>query len=145
MTQADDRADDLVPDDLLRAVEATLFAATEPITAEAISSHLGGASVRSALAELARHCTEQQVNADKVERRVRKSAAALLLAPRVGQRFEGIVTGASDRGTWVRITEPVAEGRVIRGFEGLDVGHRVRVELVHTDAARGFIDFARAK
>ncbi len=94
---------------------------------------------------LARHCTEQQVNADKVERSVRKSAAALLLARKVGQRFDAMVTGASSKGTWVRITEPVAEGRVIRGFEGLDVGDHVRVELVHTDAARGFIDFARSK
>jgi exoribonuclease-2 len=85
------------------------------------------------------------VNADKVERSVRKSAAAILLAPRVGQRFDALVTGASSKGTWVRITEPVAEGRVIRGLEGLDVGDRVRVELVHTDAARGFIDFARVK
>jgi len=55
-----------------------------------------------------------------------------------------MVTGASRKGTWVRITEPVAEGRVIRGFEGLDVGDHVRVELVHTDVARGFIDFARS-
>jgi hypothetical protein len=53
-----------------------------------------------------------------------------------------MVTGASSKGTWVRIAEPVAEGRVIRGYEGLDVGQRVRVELVHTDATRGFIDFA---
>lgn len=96
------------------------------------------------LDSLARHCTEQQGNADKVERSVRKSAAALLLARRIGQRFDAIVTGASDKGTWVRIPDPVAEGRVVRGFEGLDVGDRVRVELVHTDAARGFIDFARS-
>ena len=97
------------------------------------------------LTALARHCTEQQMNADKVERSVRKSAAALLLAPKVGQRFDALVTGASSKGTWVRITEPVAEGRVIRGLEGLDVGDRLRVELVHTDVARGFIDFARVK
>jgi VacB/RNase II family 3'-5' exoribonuclease len=97
------------------------------------------------LTVLAAHCSEQQVNADKVERRVRKSAAALLLAPKTGQRFDAVVTGASSKGTWVRITEPVAEGRVIRGFEGLDVGDRVRVELVHTDVTRGFIDFACSK
>jgi len=75
---------------------------------------------------------------------VSKSAAAQLLAPRIGQRFEAIVTGASDKGTWVRTLQPPAEGRVIRGFEGLDVGDRLHVQLIHTDVARGFIDFARA-
>jgi exoribonuclease-2 len=94
------------------------------------------------LAALARHCTEQENNAEKVERQVRKSAAAMLLAPRIGARFDAIVTGASEKGTWVRIAGPVAEGRVVRGFQGLDVGERVRVELLHTDVARGFIDFA---
>jgi exoribonuclease-2 len=97
------------------------------------------------LAALAQHCTEQEDNAAKVERHVRKSAAALLLERRIGQRFDGIVTGASEKGTWVRIASPMAEGRVVRGFEGLDVGDTVEVELVHTDAARGYIDFVRAK
>ena len=95
------------------------------------------------LIELAAHCTTQEDNAKKVERRVQKSAAALLLAPRVGQQFDGIVTGASDKGTWVRISGPVAEGKVVRGFESLDVGDRVHVELLHTDVEKGFIDFAR--
>jgi exoribonuclease-2 len=54
------------------------------------------------------------------------------------------VTGASEKGTWVRIVNPAAEGKVVRGFEGLEVGERVRVELVHTDAERGFVDFARS-
>jgi exoribonuclease-2 len=97
------------------------------------------------LATLARHCTEQEDNAGKVERSVRKSAAALLLAPRIGQVFDAIVTGASDKGTWVRINGPAVEGRVVRGEAGLDVGDRTRVKLLHTDVARGFIDFARAK
>ncbi|HVW67526.1 MAG TPA: RNB domain-containing ribonuclease [Steroidobacteraceae bacterium] len=97
------------------------------------------------LQALARHCTDQESSAAKVERAVRKSAAALLLRPRIGERFDAIVTGATDKGTWVRIQEPVAEGRVVRGYEGLDVGDRVRVELVHTDPARGFIDFARSR
>ena len=97
------------------------------------------------LTTLARHCTDQEDNAAKVERQVRKSAAALLLASRIGARFDAIVTGASDKGTWVRISGPTAEGRLVRGFEGLDVGDRVRVELVHTDVARGFIDFAAAR
>jgi VacB/RNase II family 3'-5' exoribonuclease len=93
---------------------------------------------------LAAHCTEQEDNATKVERQVQKSAAALLLQRRIGAKFDGIVTGASPKGTWVRISRPTVEGRVVRGFEGLDVGDAVRVELLHTDASRGFIDFARA-
>lgn len=95
------------------------------------------------LAELAHHCTEQEDNADKVERQVRKSAAALLLESRVGEQFDAIVTGASSKGTWVRIIKPAAEGKVVRGEKGIDVGDRVRVELVSTDVERGFIDFAR--
>ena len=94
------------------------------------------------LTALARHCTEQEDNAAKVERQVAKSAAALLLAKRIGERFAAIVTGASPKGTWVRISGPPAEGRLVDGFEGLDVGDRVQVELVRTDVERGFIDFA---
>ena len=96
-----------------------------------------------ALQDLATHCTEQENNAAKVERQVQKSAAAIVLGPRIGQSFDAIVTGAAAKGTWVRISKPTVEGRVVRGFEGLDVGDRVRVRLVHTDTERGFIDFAR--
>lgn len=92
---------------------------------------------------LARHCTEQEDNAAKVERQVEKSAAALLLASRIGDRFDAIVTGASVKGTWVRILQPPVEGKVVRGFEGLDVGDRVQVELLSTDVDRGFVDFGR--
>jgi VacB/RNase II family 3'-5' exoribonuclease len=95
------------------------------------------------LRSLAAHCTAQEDNASKVERQVRKSAAALLLTSRGGQTFDGIVTGAADKGTWVRIDSPTAEGRVVSGFDGLQVGQRVRVRLVHTDVQRGFIDFER--
>ena len=96
------------------------------------------------LTQLAQHCTEQEDNANKVERQVRKSAAALLLASRVGQSFNAIVTGVSSKGTWVRISSPIAEGRVVQGFEGLDVGDKPRVTLVGVDAQRGFIDFRKA-
>jgi VacB/RNase II family 3'-5' exoribonuclease len=96
------------------------------------------------LQDLAAHCTEQEGNASKVERKVTKAAAAQLLASRIGQRFEAIVTGASDKGTWIRTFEPPAEGRVVEGFAGLDVGDRVTVRLIHTDVARGYIDFALA-
>lgn len=97
------------------------------------------------LRTLAAHCTEQENKAAKVERQVSKSAAALLLADRIGQHFDGIVTGASDKGTWLRIALPTVEGRIVKGFEGLDVGDRVGVTLLHTDIERGFIDFARAR
>ncbi len=95
------------------------------------------------LTELARHCTEREDAASKVERQVRKSAAALLLSRRIGERFEAIVTGASAKGTWVRLFHPPIEGRLEQGFQGLDVGERVHVKLIHTDFERGFIDFAR--
>ena len=105
----------------------------------------GGATpyANAELSTLATHCTVQEDSAKKVERRVQKSAAALLLASRIGQRFDGIVTGASDKGTWVRISAPTAEGKVVRGFEGLDVGDHVPVQLLHTDVEKGFIDFAK--
>jgi exoribonuclease-2 len=98
----------------------------------------------SELQALAAHCTEQEGNAAKVERLVNKAAAAVLLASRVGQRFPGLVTGASEKGTWVRILHPAVEGKVVRGFEGLDVGDRIEVQLLRTDPRRGFIDFARS-
>jgi VacB/RNase II family 3'-5' exoribonuclease len=95
------------------------------------------------LAELAAHCTLQEDAANKVERQVAKSAAAMLLASKVGLRFDAIVTGASSKGTWVRVFHPPVEGKLVTGFEGLDVGHRLRVELAATDVERGFIDFKR--
>jgi RNase II-type exonuclease C-terminal S1 domain len=87
----------------------------------------------------------QEDNAAKVERQVAKSAAALLLQSRIGQRFDAIVTGAGDKGTWVRISAPTAEGRLNDGHGGLDVGDHVQVRLVHTDVEKGFIDFARLR
>jgi exoribonuclease-2 len=92
---------------------------------------------------LARHCTHQEDAATKVERQVRKSAAALLLEDRIGERFEGLVTGAAEKGTWVRVVRPTVEGRLVRGAEGLDVGDRVSVTLESVDVERGFIDFSR--
>ena len=95
------------------------------------------------LAMLAAHCTKQEDAANKVERLVRKAAAALWMSSRIGDEFDGIVTGASNKGTWVRLRYPPVEGRVERGQEGLDVGDRVRVRLLSTDPEQGFIDFAR--
>jgi exoribonuclease-2 len=92
---------------------------------------------------LAKHCTEEEDAAKKVERQVGKSAAAMLLESRIGEQFDGIVTGASDKGTWVRLLHPPIEGKLVRGFEGMDVGHRLRVQLLRTDVERGYIDLKR--
>jgi exoribonuclease-2 len=117
------------------------------ITQRLIKAALGGraAPYGAELVELAAHCTEQESNVAKVERQVRKSAAALVLEPRLGERFDGVVTGVSESGTFVRIFDPPAEGRVVRGYERLRVGDAVRVTLVGTNFERGFIDFERAQ
>ena len=78
-----------------------------------------------------------------IERQVRKSAAAILLESRIGEQFDAIVTGASDKGTWVRLLHPPIEGRRASGSKGMEVGHRLRVQLVRTDVERGYIDFKR--
>jgi exoribonuclease-2 len=95
------------------------------------------------LTEIASHCTLQEGNVAKVERQVCKSAAILLLEGRVGELFDGVITGAADKGTWVRVFNPPVEGRVVRGVQSLRVGDPVHVRLVHTDFDRGFIDFER--
>lgn len=95
------------------------------------------------LHSLAQRCTEMEDEAKKVERRVRKSASALLLRRMIGQQFEGIVTGASAKGTWVRVFRPPVEGKLVSGEKGVDVGDRIQVKLTRVDVDRGFIDFER--
>jgi exoribonuclease-2 len=92
---------------------------------------------------LAKHCTEKEDAARKVERQVGKSAAALILESRIGEQFESIVTGASSKGTWVRLFKMPVEGRLVHGFDGIDVGDRIRVELISVDVERGYIDFRK--
>jgi ribonuclease R len=92
---------------------------------------------------LAVHCTEAEDAAKKVERQVGKSAAALLLESRIGEQFDSMVTGAAAKGTWVRLLNIPVEGKVVSGFEGLDVGDRTRVQLVSVNVQRGFIDFRK--
>ena len=96
------------------------------------------------LQAIAQRCTEREHAARKVERFMRKIAAAYIVRNRIGENFDAIVTGASWKGTWVRVKQPPIEGKVIRGEIGMDVGDRVRVRLLSVDPDRGFIDFARA-
>jgi VacB/RNase II family 3'-5' exoribonuclease len=98
---------------------------------------------KEALETLTKHCTEVEDAVNKVERQVNKSAAALLLESKIGERFDGIVTGASPKGTWVRLLQLPVEGKLVQGFEGMDVGQRVHVQLISVDVERGFIDFKR--
>jgi exoribonuclease-2 len=118
------------------------------ITQRLIKAALAGAPTPyrpDELKYLADHCTEKEDDAEKVERQLRKSAAALLLESRIGQRFDAIVTGVSEKGTWVRLLDPPVEGKMVTGANGLDVGDSVRVELVSTDVERGYIDFVRVR
>jgi VacB/RNase II family 3'-5' exoribonuclease len=93
------------------------------------------------LKALSAHCTQQEDTAMKIERHLTKSAAAQLLSSRVGAAFNGIITGAGVKGTWVRIFDPPVEGKIIRGFSGLDVGDKVTVKLAKVDVPQGHIDF----
>ncbi|OYV68072.1 MAG: hypothetical protein B7Z72_08720 [Gemmatimonadetes bacterium 21-71-4] len=111
-----------------RTVKAALDGTPAPYTNDELSA-------------IAAHCTEREDAATKVERTMRKVAAALLLAHRIGEVFDGIVTGVSDHGTFARLFHPPAEGMVVHGEHGLDVGDKVKLRLVHADPQRGFIDF----
>jgi exoribonuclease-2 len=94
------------------------------------------------LNKLAEHCTLKEGDADKVTRQTQKSAAAILLSSKIGQSFEGIVTGVSKDGTFVRVFTPPVEGKLVKGFEKVDVGDRVKVKLIAVDIKKGFIDFS---
>ena len=113
-----------------RLVKATLAGESTPYTAEELDG-------------IAEHCTAMESAARKVERSMRKVIAATLLAHRVGEMFDAIVTGVNQSGTFARLTHPPAEGRIVRGEHGLDVGDRVRVKLTEVDVAKGYIDFSR--
>jgi VacB/RNase II family 3'-5' exoribonuclease len=93
---------------------------------------------------IARNCTAKGDAARKVEREMSKRLAAVAMSHRIGQIFDALVTGATAKGTFVRIPQPRVEGMLVQGQQGLDVGDRLRVKLVRTDVQRGYIDFARA-
>ena len=117
------------------------------ITQRLVKAALAGRKSPYAIDELehiASHCTIQEDAANKVERQVRKSAAPLVVQSGIGDVFDAVVTGASNKGTWARVGTPPVEGKVVRGSHGLDVGDYVRVRLVDVDVERGYIDFERA-
>src|SRR5262249_55701376 len=90
---------------------------------------------------LATHCTEREDAANRVERFVKKCAAAVLLRSRIGDLFDAVISGVTDRGVWVRLAHPQVEGKVDTRSRHVDVGDRVRVRLASVDPERGFIDF----
>ncbi len=121
---------------------------TDLITQRLLKAAIEGNSLpygNDEIEALAKHCTEEEDSANKVERLVRKSAAAMLLEHRIGEQFDAIVTGAAKKGTWARLLIIPVEGRVVRGFEGLDVGNSIRVQLTFVDVERGYIDFKRVE
>ena len=95
------------------------------------------------LAAIAAHCNDADKTLRKIERDMQKRVAAVAMASHIGEVFAGVVTGSSDKGVYVRVIQPPFEGRVIQGEQGLDVGDKVSVKLLHTDPARAFIDFAK--
>ena len=113
-----------------RVVKAVLAGAPPPYTDDELSA-------------IARNCTLKEDAARKVEREVRKVAAAMLFSHRIGQRFQAIVTGKKPSGTFVRVVDPPVEGMLVRGAHGVDVGDEISVELLSTNPKRGFIDFGR--
>ena len=113
-----------------RLLKASLSAGAVPLT-------------QTELSALADHCTDRESAARKVERFMKKVAAAALLTPQIGRPFDAIVTGASDKGTYARLLSVPAEGRIVRGERGLDLGEQIRVRLIGVNAERGFIDFER--
>jgi len=119
---------------------------TDLITQRLLKAAIAGRSSpysKNELDTLAEHCTEEEDAANKVERQVGKSTAALLLESRIGQQFDALVTGASSKGTWARLLDMPVEGRLVHAFEGIDVGDRIRVQLISVNVERGYIDFRK--
>ena len=117
------------------------------VTQRLVKAALAGGPTPYTVTELKRiaeQCTDREDAARKVERKMRKVAAAVLLKDRIGDEFDAIVTGVTPKGTFARVLKPPVDGRVTRGEQGMRVGDRVRVRLLSTDPERGFIDFARA-
>ena len=111
---------------------------------EAMMDGLPAPYTDAELRSIASQCNVQEKASHKVERTMQKRVGAVALADEIGRKFRGVVTGASEKGTYVRVFDPPVEGRVIKGEKGLDVGDTVDVKLLHTNPQMAFIDFARA-
>src|SRR5207253_3026525 len=117
------------------------------VTQRLLKAALTGAPapyIEDALAAIARQCTLKENDARKVEREMSKRIAAVAMSGRIGETFDAIVTGATPKGTFVRVLRPHVEGLLARGQQGADVGDRMRVKLVRADVDRGYIEFERA-
>ncbi|MBA2728291.1 MAG: RNB domain-containing ribonuclease [Parachlamydiaceae bacterium] len=114
-----------------RLIEASLLGKKTPYTVSELES-------------LAAICTQREDAAAKVERQVSKSAAAMLLASRIGEEFKALITGVGAKGTWVRLIDPPVEGKLVSGANSYDVGDKIEVKLVDVDIDKGFIDFVVA-
>lgn len=115
-----------------RIIAASLFKLEIPYTPKELEA-------------LAWQCTKKEDDADKVERKMRKSAAALVLSNDIGKEYDAIVTGTGEKGTWVRVLTPPVDGKLIKGIKSVDVGDKIRVKLLHTDVLNGFIDFGQVQ
>lgn len=116
------------------------------VTQRILKSHLFGEKSPYSIQELktiAQNCTDRDEAATKVERRMRKSAAAIYLSKYIGKDFRAVVTGSGEKGTWVRLQELPIEGKLVKGYKGLDVGDWISVKLIYVDVPMGFIDFSK--
>jgi VacB/RNase II family 3'-5' exoribonuclease len=113
-----------------RLLKSVLAGGTTPYTTEELDAN-------------ADWLTDREKSSKKVERFMRKAAAAVLLGERIGDSFEALVTGVTEHGTYARLIAPPAEGRIVRNERGLKIGDKIRVRLVKTDPYNGFIDFER--
>src|SRR5215471_168475 len=112
---------------------------------KAVLGNQPGPYTNAELDDIARNCTLKEDAARKVERDMRKRIAAVALGGRIGETFRAVVTGVTPKGTFVRTLDPHADGMLVRGEQGLDVGDQIQVKLINTDPVRGFIDFARVQ
>ncbi len=116
------------------------------ITQRLLKSAISGQPVpytMEQLGQIATHCTMKEDDVKKVERQVEKSANAILMQSRIGEIFEAIVSGASPKGTWIRLFNPHVEGKLVNGFKGLEVGHKLKVRLTNISVESGYIDFEK--